>query len=117
MSPRFEVRDGVLVTLDDIGTVVHRHPPIATRIVQVPQVAERLNVREDYHHLPQGVSNLYCLDARLLLVWSAELSGRLDPYANQVIHTAAGLVCTSWERFSCAIDPDTGSITHREFTK
>jgi len=95
MKCRFEIRDGVLVALDDTGIVVHRRPPVATRIVQVLHLAEHLIVREDYFHFPEGKSNLYCVDADLNLVWSAQLPGPSDIYANPVTQTAAGLVCAA----------------------
>jgi hypothetical protein len=107
----------VLCTLDATESVIHRHCPIGTRIVQLLSHGERLIVLEDYDRFPQGTSNLYCLDLSLNPLWSAELPGHSDAYANPVIPTEAGLKCASWEGFSCTIDPDTGRITHRVFTK
>lgn len=114
---RFEIRDDVLCALDAAESVIHRHRPVGTHIVQLLPLGERLIVLEDYYRFPQGTSNLYCLDATLSPVWSAELPGHADTYTNPVIPTEAGLKCTSWEGFSCTVDPDTGRITHRVLTK
>jgi hypothetical protein len=117
MSSRVEIRNGVLVALDGTGTVVRRRGPVATHFVQVLPVGEHFIVLEDYYRFPAGVSNLYCLDAELHLVWSAQLPGPSDTYASPVTQTAAGLVGATWECYRCTIDPETGRILQREFTK
>jgi hypothetical protein len=60
----------VLCALDATESVIHRHCPIGTRIVQLLPFAERLIVLEDYYRFPHGTSNLYCLDTTLNPVWS-----------------------------------------------
>ena len=116
-TTKFEIKDNMLCALDATGSIAHRRRPVGTRIVQLLPLGERLIVREDYYQFPPGISNLYCLDKNLGPMWSAELPARSDIYAGTVIPTDAGLVCASWEGFSCTIDPGTGHITHRQLTK
>ena len=116
-TPKFAIIDDVLCVLDATGTVSDRHRPVGTRIVQLLPLGECLIIREDYYQFPRGISNLYCLDTALRPMWSAELPAQSDTYAGPVIQTEAGLICASWEGLSCTIDPGTGRITHRQFTK
>lgn len=120
MSPghRFDLVDGHLCKVEiATGTVLARHFPLGTSIVQVLPNGPNLVVREDYYKFPQGESNLYCLNEYFDLVWRAELPYVKDIYANPVTVTPAGLHCATWDCMSCTLDPATGRITKKVFTK
>jgi hypothetical protein len=53
----------------------------------------------------------------LNVVWSAELPAETDTYANSVIDEGATLSCSSWEGVTATIDPETGQIIRKVFTK
>jgi hypothetical protein len=113
IAQRFEIRDGVLCKIDASGILVRSHHPIGTRVVQWLPVGERILVREDYDQFPRGVSNVYCLDTEFRRIWSAQLPSEDDVY----VQINPGPSCNSWGCFYCTIDPHTGCIIEKEFTK
>jgi hypothetical protein len=115
---RFEVRDGAVCKVDvSTGAVTARRGPEATQVVQILPTEARLIVREDYYRFPEGQSNLYCLDHDLRRLWTAELPSAGDAYANPVLDRGVVLECGSWGGFTCEIDPGTGQIVRKAFTK
>jgi hypothetical protein len=115
---RLEVRDGAVCKIDALtGAVIARHAPEATQVVQVLSKGNCLIIREDYYHFPEGRSNLICLDHDLRRLWTAELPSARDVYANPVIDRGDVLECGTWEGFTCVIDPKTGQIVRKAFTK
>jgi hypothetical protein len=114
----FQVRDGSVCKVDaTTGQTVASCPPTATRVVQIMVRGDLIVVREDYFQCPHGISNVYCLDRRLQRVWAAELPSEMDVYANPLVERGEYLECASWEGWTCALDPRTGRIIRRTFTK
>jgi outer membrane protein assembly factor BamB len=74
-------------------------------------------VREDYYGFPRGESNVYCLEGDLRLRWRAELPRSSDVYAHPIFVTSAGVVCASWEGYTCTLDPATGRIRSKVLTR
>jgi outer membrane protein assembly factor BamB len=103
----------VLCKLDASGAVIGSRRPVGTSIVQLLPLGQRVLVREDYYQFPRGSSNVYCLDADFQQIWSAELPDQSDVY----VRIDSGPSCSSWNGFYCTIDPDTGRIIKKEFTK
>jgi hypothetical protein len=117
LASKWELRSGVLHTLTDEGAVLGVHQPIGSAIVQVLPSGCRLILREDYYSFPAGVSNVYCLDSQLRLLWNAELPSADDVYANPLVEDSQGLRCASWRGITCTLDPETGKIVSRQLTK
>jgi hypothetical protein len=86
-------------------------------VTQVLSKGNRLIIREDSYRFPQGHSNVYCLNQELELLWTAELPSPTDVYANAVIDRGISLECASWEGWDCVLDPETGKIIRKAFTK
>lgn len=87
MSARtFEItKHGGLRAVDPrTGGILAERPAAGTSIVQLLSLGAGVVVREDYCHHPRGVSNVYCVDADLREVWSAELPSASDAYANPI---------------------------------
>jgi len=113
-----EIREDRLVKVDrESLEVIATHQPLGTKVVQCLPVDGHFVVREDYFQFPLGRSNVYCLDGRFEILWKAEIPGSSDAYSGPVSVTDAGLVCGSWEGYSCTIDPTTGRIRSKMFTK
>jgi putative acetyltransferase len=114
----FQIRDGGVGKVDAAtGATVGSCPPIATLVVQVLVRGDLIVVREDYVQFPRGVANVYCLDRSLKRVWVAELPSETDAYANPVVDRGEHLECASWEGWTCDLDPRTGRIIRKMFTK
>jgi hypothetical protein len=85
--------------------------------VQLLPLGERVIVREDYYHFPRARSNVYCLDASLDEVWSAERRSPSDVYSGMFEPVNGRLPLYSWEGFDCEVDVDTGRLLRSVFTK
>jgi len=115
---RFELRGGAVCKVNaSTGAVIARHAPEATQVVQLLPTGGGSIVQEDYYRFPEGRSNLYCLDHDLRRLWTAELPSAGDAYANPVLDRGEVLERASWGGFTCAIDPGTGQIVRKAFTK
>ena len=114
----FEI-DGGGVRLVDAATrdVVARRSATATTIVQLLPFGDGVIVREDYYRHPRDSSNVYFLDDHLRELWRAERPSATDAYANAVTLVAGLLESATWEGWSCTLDPTTGRMLSREFTK
>ena len=113
-----EIVDGHLVRLDPASReAITTHEPLATQVVQYVPMADRVIVREAYYRFPRGESNVYCLDSDLRLLWKAELPRTSDVYSGPIILTRGVLACSSWEGYTCILDPATGRIRSRSLTR
>jgi hypothetical protein len=119
-APKFEVTPSGGVRAIDVltGRVLAERAAVGTSVVQLlPLGAGRVVVRENYFRFPRGESNVYCLDAALREVWRAELPAPSDVYANPVAADGGLLRVASWECWSCELEPASGRIVRKEFTK
>lgn len=115
---RFELQDDVVCKLmESTGSVIARHTALCTRVVQLMPVARWLIVLEDYYRFPLGQSNMYCIDHDLHMVWVAELPSADDTYVNQIFERGDVLQCGSWNGYMCELDPASGRIQRKVFTK
>ena len=99
------------------GRVLAERPAVGTKVVQLLPLGAGVVVREDYYRYPPGVSNVYCLDADLCELWRAELPWPTDAYANPVVTRDGVLRVASWEGWTCDLDPQSGRILGKAFTK
>jgi hypothetical protein len=113
----YELREQVLCAVNSNGAIIHRHNAIGTQIVQLLPFADKVVVLENYDDFPRHLSNLYCLDSTLRSVWSAELPSATDGYIGPLDEFDGKITCSSWECWRCMIDPVTGRILDRVFTK
>jgi outer membrane protein assembly factor BamB len=116
---KFEItkRGGIRAIDPESGRVMAERPAGGTSIVQLLPLGSGVVVREDYYRHPAGVSNVYYLDAQLDEVWRAELPWPTDAYANPVTIVDGRLQVASWECWTCALDPSSGRIVRKDFTK
>lgn len=118
-TPIFEITpDGGVRALDgETGTVLATRPASGTTVVQLLPLGSGVVVRENYYHYPRATSNLYYLDATLREVWRAERPAASDVYANPVSLQDGRLNCSTWECWDCEIDPTSGRLIRKLFTK
>jgi outer membrane protein assembly factor BamB len=115
---QFELLDGYLCKVETTtGKTIACQRPIGTSIVQALSVGSNIVLREDYYQFPRGQSNVYCLTKDFELVWSAELPGQDDVYANPIVPTSGGLFCAAWGGMDCTLDRETGRILQKVFTR
>jgi hypothetical protein len=74
-SPALAVIDGSLCQFTREGVPAHRYEPIATAVAEFRCGPMCIYVREHPYGLLPGISNLYCLDGALRLLWLAEWPG------------------------------------------
>lgn len=118
-TPTFEIASdgGVSVVDPETGRVLATRPPTGTVVVQLLPLASGVVVREDYYHHPRAFSNLYFLDASLREVWRAERPSNSDEYANRVLEKDGLLRCATWECWDCELDPASGRLLSKVWTK
>ena len=117
-SYRFEIVDGQIAKIDEVSEeVLGVLKPRGTSIVQVLPLGGQLVVREDYYEFPYKQSNVYCVSGSFQPIWNAELPSWRDAYANPVLLLDGWLHCASWNGMSCTIDPSSGRIVKKVFTK
>lgn len=115
---RFEIVDGEILKIEvTSGEVIARLKPRGTSIVQILPLNDLLVIREDYYEFPFEQSNVYCIDQSFQPVWDAELPSKRDAYANPVMASDGWLYCASWDCMSCTLDPKSGRIVKKLFTK
>jgi outer membrane protein assembly factor BamB len=115
----FEItKDGGVRAVDpQTGSIVAERPASGTSIVQLLPLGLGVVVREDYYRHPRGASNVYYLDADLRELWRAERPSASDAYASPVTPTEGVLRVASWECWTCDLDPASGRILRKVFTK
>jgi hypothetical protein len=118
-TPTFEITgDGGVRARDrDTGAVLATRPPTGTTVVQLLPLASGVVVREDYYHYPRATSNLYYLDAQLREVWRAERPSASDAYSARVSECDGLLCCFTWECWACELDPASGRLLRKVWTK
>ena len=115
----FEITsDGGICAIDpQSGAVLATRAATGTAVVQLLPVASGVVVREDYYHYPRATSNLYYLDAALREVWRAERPSASDAYSGPVSEQGGLLCCGTWDCWSCELDPATGRLLRKVWTK
>jgi len=99
------VIDGALCRVNRKGRIVTHHPPVGSAIVQFLSTAQgSVIVRELGDGFLPGLTNLYCLDAALNLLWFADQPSGADFYADLGREEEGCLVCTSTAGIECRID-------------
>jgi hypothetical protein len=74
-------------------------------------------VLECYYHYPRGRSNLYYLDADLHEVWRAERPSRSDVYSGAISNKGGLLQAYSYDGWDCELDPVSGLLVRKVFSK
>lgn len=108
--PSFALIDGSLCRLSRAGSVEKRRAPIGTVFLEFVVSGPFLYVLEDNRSFLTGMSNLYCLDSELNMVWLAEPPSPTDAYAGKLGLDDGRLVCASREGRRCALDLQTGAL-------
>lgn len=89
-----------------------------TEVVQVLKLArDRWLVREDYYKFPHGRSNVYCVTDSLDVVWSVELPASDDVFCNDAELIDGKLFVWTWSCYRCEVDPQSGRLLAKQFTK
>jgi len=115
---RFEIVNGQAVKIDrSSGAWVGVLKPRGTSIVQILALNDQLVIREDHYEFPIDQSNVYCVSLSLQPIWDAELPSGRGAYANAVVFREGRLFCASWDGMSCTINPISGRIEKKVFTK
>lgn len=114
----FEItKDGGVRAIDpQTGAVLATRSATGTKVVQLLPLGSGVVVREDYYHYPRATSNLYYLDATLREVWRAERPAASDAYTG--LSEQDGLLSGfTWTCWACDLDPATGRILQKVWTK
>lgn len=109
-KPSFALIDGFLCRLNRMGSVEKRRAPIGTVFSEFVVSGDFLYVLEDSRSFLTGMSNLYCLDAELNMLWLAEPPSPTDAYTGKITLEGGRLVCGSREGKSCLLDPLHGKL-------
>lgn len=110
--------DGGVCSKDpQTGAVVATRPATGTAVVQLLPLSSGVVVREDYYHHPRATSNLYYLDTARREVWRAERPPDSDAYSGPVSERDGLLICLTWDCWACEIDPTSGRIIRKVWTK
>ena len=117
--PTFEITsDGGIRAIDpQTGAVLATRSATGTAIVQLLPLLSGVVVREDYYHYPRATSNLYFLDAALCEVWRAERPSEADVYSGPVSEQDGILRCFTWNCWDCELDPASGHLLRKVWTK
>ena len=117
--PIFEItRGGGIQTLHPrTRRVLKTREATETSVVQLLPLGQGVVVREDYLRHPEGVSNVYYVDAHLREQWRAELPLARDVYCNPVEVREGVLRVASWICYTCDLDPASGRLISSVFTK
>jgi len=92
--------------------------PLHTEIVETLETSFGILVRESYDLYPEGVSNIYLVDAAGRLVWFAELAMLGDCFSNDIVQISdSQIVCSSWKGYDCTINLSNGKLANANFTK
>jgi len=115
----FEIAsDGGVRAIDpQTGAILATRPATGTAVVQLLPLSSGVVVREDYYHYPPVTSNLYCLDAALRDVWRAERPSPSDVYTGPVSEHDGLLSCFTWDCWACELDPASGRLLRKIWTK
>lgn len=115
----YEITDdgGVRVIDAHTGAVLATRGATGTAIVQLLPLASGVVVRENYYRHPRATSNVYLLDPELREVWRAERPAASDAYSGELSLHYGRLRCFTWECWACELDPDSGRILGKVFTK
>jgi hypothetical protein len=118
-TPTFEIAsDGGVHAIDPrTGAILATRPATGTKVVQLLPLSSGVVVREDYYHHPPATSNLYCLDAALRELWRAELPFASDVYSGPVSERDGLLFCFTWSCWACELDPTSGRLLRKIWTK
>lgn len=117
--PIFEIErgGGIQALHPRTRRVLKTREATGTTVVQLLPHGEGVVVREDYVRHPDGVSNVYYLDAHLREQWRAELPSASDVYANPVEVRDGMLRVASWNCYTCDLDPASGRLISSVFTR
>lgn len=118
-TPKFEITsDGGIRAIDaQTGTVLATRPATGTAVVQLLPLGSGVVVLENYYHYPRASSNLYYLDAQLREVWRAERPSASDAYVGAALERDGLLRCGTWDCWSCELDPASGRLLRKVWTK
>lgn len=118
-TPTFEITtDGGVRALDpETGAVLATRAATGTTIVQLLPLSSGVVVREDYYHYPRTTSNLYYLDAALRERWRAERPSASDAFSGDVSEHDGLLRCFTWQCWACELDPASGRLLRKVWTK
>lgn len=118
-GPIFEISPGgrtVRAVDCATGRVLAECRASRTRIVQVLPLGEDVVVMEDHYRHPPEISNVYRLGRDLRELWRADLPAAGDAYT--AVSMGDGLLrVSSWKCWNCDLDPATGRILQRVFTR
>jgi hypothetical protein len=109
-SPALAVIDGSLCQFTREGVPAHRYEPIATAVAEFHCGPMCIYVREHPYGLLPGISNLYCLDGALRLLWLAEWPGACGACTRIVDATGDVLTTESASGATVRIRAHTGEL-------
>lgn len=103
--------EGVLCRLNRKGRATARYFPVGTAIVEFVVLADgAVLVRELAYGFLPGLSNLYCLDAKLRLLWLAEQPADTELYEAFGEVTEGRVACTTQSGLTVLLDPANGRL-------
>lgn len=130
-----------LCLCDKEGNILVKHKPLWTKFDQFKRVKENCNIiKESDHNFPKrtnGVTNIYCLDDKFHVRWTAKVPFENDTFPNplvwdtEIIRKQNGqgnlvlgtntnpdtFICSSRHGFTVTIEYETGLTRSVEFTK
>ena len=108
-TPSYALIEGVLCKLNRKGSVVRRHSPMGLAVEEFLVHEDRILVRESADGVLLGMTNLYCLDTDLRLIWLADTPGGDDVYAGPLELSGTVLACPTRSGRRLTLSLDTGS--------
>lgn len=109
-TPSYAIIEGALCKLSRRGTVIKRHVPLGIAVEQFIVAEGKVFVRENADGFLSGMSNVYCLDDRLHLVWLAELPTQDGAIASALEIDQNSLLGTTRAGLAVRISADSGKL-------
>lgn len=108
-TPSYALIEGMLCRLNRKGSVVRRHLPMGLAVEEFLVHEDRIFVRESAEGVLLGMTNLYCLDTDLRMIWLAEAPGGDDAYAGPLELDGAALTSPTRSGRRLTLSLETGS--------